>query len=107
LSKNDWQQPQWLLCYKHEQQVYIKHLNEHEYLLVNHLSSGASIEESLTRTMQDCPDLTASTVSNVFQIINHTGIVTHLETASPMAESIENSPLATEQVTTSHNTNLP
>jgi hypothetical protein len=83
LSKDDWKTPQWLLLYKHQQQIYVKHLNEPEYLLLDHLWSGASIEESLERTMEDFPDLTASTVSDVFQIINHTGIVTHLKMGSP------------------------
>jgi len=83
LSEEDWTTPQWLLCYKHQQQIYIKHVSEPEYLLLDHLCSGASIEESLTRTLEVFTDLTASTVSNVFQVINHTGIVTHLKTESP------------------------
>ena len=84
LSEKDWGKPQWLLCYKYQQQVYIKHLSEPEYLLLNHLCSGASIEESLERTLQDFSDITASTVSDLFKVINHTGIVTHLKTDSPI-----------------------
>ena len=83
LSEDDWKTPQWLLLYKHQQQIYVKHVNEPEYLLLDYLCSSASIEESLERTMKDFPDLTASTVSDVFQIINHTGIVTHLKSESP------------------------
>jgi hypothetical protein len=84
LPEKDWGKPQWLLCYKHQQQVYVKHLGEPEYLLLNHLYSGASIEESLERALQDFPDLTTSTVSNLFKVINQTGIVTHLKTDSPI-----------------------
>jgi hypothetical protein len=83
LPEKDWGNPQWLLCYKHQQQVYIKHLSEPEYLLLHHLCSGASIEESLDRTLQDFSDITASTVSDLFTVINHTGIVTHLNTDTP------------------------
>jgi hypothetical protein len=84
LPEKIWGNPQWLLCYKHQQQVYVKHLNEPEYLLLNHLCSGASIEESLERTLQDYSDITATTVSDLFNVINHTGIVTHLKTDSPI-----------------------
>ena len=84
LPEKIWCKPQWLLCYKHQQQVYIKHLSEPEYLLLNHLCSGTSIEESLERTLQDFSDITASTVSDLFKVINHTGIVTHLKTDSPI-----------------------
>ena len=84
LPEKIWCKPQWLLCYKHQQQVYIKHLSEPEYLLLNHLCSGTSIEESLERTLQDFSDITASTVSDLFKVINHTGIVTHLKTESPI-----------------------
>jgi len=83
LPEEDWKKPQWLLCYKHQQQVYIKHVSEPEYLLLDHLCFGASIEESLDRTLQDCSDITVTTVSDLFSLITHAGIVTHLETGSP------------------------
>lgn len=54
-------------------------MNEPEYLLLNHLSSGVSIEESLDRTLEEFSDITATTVSDLFKVINHTGIVTHLQ----------------------------
>ena len=85
LPEKDWSTPQWLLCYKHQQQVYVKHLSEPEYLLLHHLCSGASIEESLDRTLQDFSDITASTVSDLFKVVNYTGIVTHLNTDSPIS----------------------
>jgi len=83
LPENMWRNPQWLLCYKHQQQVYIKDVSEPEYVLLDHLCSGASIEESLDRTLQDCSDLTATTVSDLFALIKHTGIVTDLITEPP------------------------
>jgi hypothetical protein len=80
LSEKDWNKPQWLLCYKHQQQVYIKHVNEPAYILLNHLNSGASIEESLDRTLQEISDITATTVSDLFGLIKITGIVTAIRT---------------------------
>ena len=75
-----WGNPQWLLLYKHQQQVYVKHLNAPEHLLLNHLCSGASIEESLERTLQEFSDITATAVSDLFTLIKHTEIVTQLTT---------------------------
>ncbi len=83
LPAKNWGNPQWLLCYKHQQQVFIKHLSEPEYWLLDHLSSGASIEEALERTLEDFPDITATTVSDVFALIKHTGIITHLKMDFP------------------------
>jgi hypothetical protein len=83
LPEEVWSTPQWLLLYKQEQKVYIKHVSEHEYLLLHHLHSGASIEDSLDRTLQKFTDITATTVSDVFGLITPTGIVTHLTTRSP------------------------
>jgi len=80
--EEDWKKPQWLLCYKYQQQVYVKHLSEPEYLLLDHLCSDLSIEKSLARTLQDYPDLATTTVSSFFSLIKHAGIVTHLETGS-------------------------
>ena len=82
LPEKDWSKPQWLLCYKHQQQVYIKQLSEPEYLLLHHLNLGASIEEALDSTLRECPDITATTVSGLFALIKHTGIVTHFKTGS-------------------------
>ena len=79
LQEEQWNNAQWLLCYKHEQQVYIKHISKPEYLLLRHLCSGQSIEETLTQTLQDFPDLTPSIVSDLFGVIKTTEIVTHLE----------------------------
>ena len=78
LPEKDWNHPQWLLCYKHQQQVYIKQVSEPEYLLLHHLISGASIEESLDRTLQEFTDITATTVSDLFALIKQTEIVTQL-----------------------------
>jgi len=75
--------PQWLLLYKQQQQVHIKHLSKAEYLLLHHLHSGASIEESLDRKLQELTDITATTASDVFKLITLTGIVTHLTTRFP------------------------
>ncbi len=80
LPQEDWDTPQWLLCYKHEQQVYIKHVSEPEYLLLRHLHSGQNIEDALTQTVQDYPDLTTTIVSDLFGLIKTTGIATHLST---------------------------
>jgi len=79
LPEKDWNQPQWLLCYKHQQQVYVKQLREPEYLLLHHLISGASIEEALDHTLQEFTDITATTVSDLFTLIKQTEIVTQLE----------------------------
>ncbi len=83
LQENMWNKPQWLLCYKHQQQVYIKHVREPEYLLLHHLNSGASIEESLDRTVQEFSKITATTVSDLFGLIKLTDIVTALRTDPP------------------------
>ncbi len=86
LPEKIWGTPQWLLCYKHQQQVYIKHVSEPEYLLLGHLIAGASIEESLDRTLQEFSDITATTVSDLFTVIKHTEIVTLLtENTAPIS----------------------
>ncbi len=76
LPEELWRNPQWLLCYKREQQVYIKQVSEPEYLLLGHLISGASIAESLDRTLQEFSNISTSTVSSLFSVITHTRIVT-------------------------------
>ena len=78
LPEKVWGSPQWLLYYKHQQQVYIKHMSEPEYLLLGYLISGATIEDSLDRTLQKFSDISATTVSNLFSVIKHTEIVTQL-----------------------------
>lgn len=75
LPEPDWNIPQRLVCYKHQQQVYVKHLSQPEYSLLERLLSGSSIEEALTHTIQKCPDLVESTVSDFFQLLNHTEII--------------------------------
>ena len=60
--------------------MYIKHLNEPEYLLLQHLHSGKHIEDALTHTLQDFPDLTTAIVSDLFALIKTTGIATQLST---------------------------
>lgn len=82
LPQEQWNTPQWLLCYKYEQQVYIKHVSEPEYLLLQHLHSGKNIEDALSHTLQDYPDLTATIVSDCFGLIKTTGIATHRSTNS-------------------------
>lgn len=81
LPEESWITPQWLLCYKHQQQVFIKHLTEPEFLLLHHLRSGKNIENSLTETLQAFSDLTMDTVSNLFTLIKITGIVTQISAA--------------------------
>ncbi len=81
LPEEDWNHPQWLLCYKHQQQVYVKHLTEPDYLLLQALLNGANIEEALVHTLETFSDLTPSTVSDLFQVIHQTGIGTHLHSS--------------------------
>ena len=83
LPEKVWGKPQWLLCYKHQQQVYIKQLDEPDYYLIDSLCSGASIEEALDLTLQEFSDITTTTVADVFGVIKQTGIVTHLQTDAP------------------------
>ena len=82
LPEETWNTPEWLLCYKYEQQVYIKHVSEPEYLLLQHLLSGHNIEDALTQTLEDYPDLTTTVVSDLFALIKTTGIATELSTSS-------------------------
>jgi hypothetical protein len=78
LPEATWKQPQYLLCYKQNQQVYIKHLNQPEYQLLEFLLSGSSIDEALSETLQFHPDLGEATVTNLFATLTQTGILTGL-----------------------------
>ncbi len=80
LPEEQWNTPQWLLCYKHQQQVYIKHVNQPEYLLLQHLHSGKNIEDALTQALEDYPDLNTTIVTDLFGLIKATGIATRLST---------------------------
>jgi hypothetical protein len=76
LPEATWNQPQYLLCYKQDQQVYIKHLNQPEYQILEFLLSGCGIDEALTETLQAHPDLGEATVTNLFATLTQTGILT-------------------------------
>ena len=76
LPEATWSQPQYLLCYKQDQQVYIKHLNPPEYQILEFLLSGCGIDEALTETLQEHPDLGGATVTNLFATLTQTGILT-------------------------------
>ena len=78
LPETTWNLPQYLLCYKQKQQVYIKHLNQPEYQILEFLLSGCSIDEALSETLQNHPDLGEATVTNLFATLTQTGILTGL-----------------------------
>ncbi|UCH91871.1 MAG: putative DNA-binding domain-containing protein [Nitrospirota bacterium] len=73
-----WNQPQYLLCYKHNQQVYIKHLNPPEFQILEFLLSGSGIDNALSQTLQVHPDLGEATVTNLFSMLIQTGFLTGL-----------------------------
>lgn len=73
-----WNQPQYLLSYKHNQQVYIKHFNLPEYQILEFLLSGCGIDDALSQTLLAHPDLGEGTVTNLFATLIQTGILTGL-----------------------------
>ncbi len=76
LPEEIWDHPEWLLCYKHQQQVFVKALTEPDYRILHALLDGATIEKALVRALEKFSNLTPATVSNIFQLIHHTGIGT-------------------------------
>ena len=74
LPEDMWNLPQWLLCHKHGQHVYVKCVNEQDYLLLQALMEGATIEEALVQTLETFPNLHPSKVSELFRTIHTTGI---------------------------------
>ncbi len=86
LPEQDWNNPQRLLCYKHEQKVYVKHVSEQDYQVLTYLYGGDSIENALERTIHDFPDLSTATILDLFALIKKMGIVTALKTKPGLQE---------------------
>ena len=75
----EWDQSQYLLLYKKRDQIFVNELQEIEYCLLQQLIAKRSLEETLTATMIQFPDMTPTQISQLFQVMVHTGIIRHIE----------------------------
>ncbi|GJL65646.1 MAG: hypothetical protein NPIRA05_06170 [Nitrospirales bacterium] len=74
----DWNHGQHLLLYKKHRQVFVNTLQEVEHGILEQLLKGRLLEESLNETMIQYPDIRQTEISQLFQVMVHTGIIQHI-----------------------------
>ncbi len=74
----EWDHPQHLLLYKKGDQIFVNELDKVEYMLLEQLISGSTLEQSLTEAAALFPDLDQEQISKLFQVIFHTGIIQNI-----------------------------
>ncbi len=75
----DWAHEQHLLLYKKHDQIFVNELQEVEYCLLQKLLANHTLEDTLNETSQRFPHITQTQVSQLFQVMVHTGIIHHIE----------------------------
>ncbi|WP_447968548.1 HvfC/BufC family peptide modification chaperone [Nitrospira sp. M1] len=78
----DWNIAQHLLLYKKHQQIYVNELQQVEYNLLEHLCTGLSLEEALHHTLNHYPEMSQTEISQLFQVMVHTGMIQHITSTS-------------------------
>lgn len=75
----EWDHPQFLLLYKKDRQIYINEVGEAEFSVLNALGEGQSIETALHSATEAHPIFSQEHISQLFQMVFHTGIIQHIE----------------------------
>ncbi|GJL54899.1 MAG: hypothetical protein NPIRA02_20310 [Nitrospirales bacterium] len=75
----DWNIAQHLLLYKKHQQIFVKELQPVEYSLLENLLTGLSLEEALDNSLSHYPEMSQPEISQLFQVMIHTGIIQNIE----------------------------
>lgn len=76
----EWDRTQYLLMYKKDRQIYVNEISEAEFRVLNTLGEGQTIETALHSVVKDHPDFSPEAISNLFQMVFHTGIIQHIVT---------------------------
>lgn len=77
--RQDWNQPEQLLMYKREGDIFVHPLNEPEFLILETLSGGRTLEESIGEATRIHPGLDQERIARLFMTISESGIVERID----------------------------
>lgn len=82
IPQDVWEQPQCLLCYQYQQQMYVQHVSRPDYHIIERLLQGDCIGDALQDALTNYPDLPQQMVSALFAWMNRTGLITGIHSKS-------------------------
>ncbi|MDT7044043.1 DNA-binding domain-containing protein [Candidatus Nitronereus thalassa] len=74
-----WDRPQSLVLYKKDKQIFIREVDDAEYGILYALHHGASLDAALASAGDAHPEFDQQRVSDLFQMMFHTGIIHHID----------------------------
>ncbi|GEM_PF-1044261 len=75
----EWDHSQRLLLYKKDRQIYVNEMDEAEFFVLRRLHDGDSIDATLQSAVDTYPHFSQDRISNLFQMVFHTGIIQHID----------------------------
>jgi Putative DNA-binding domain len=75
----EWDRPQSLVLYKKDKQIFIREVGDAEYGILQALQEGAPLDSALASAVDAHPDFDQQRVSNLFQMMFHTGIIQEID----------------------------
>jgi len=71
----EWDHPQSLVLYKKDKQIFIREVGDAEFGILLALQQGASLEGALASAVDAHPTFDQQGISDLFQMMFHTGII--------------------------------
>ena len=78
---NDWNHTQRLLLYKKNEQIFVNELQDNEFSILHKLLTAQTLEDALNEASKEFPEMNQEQISQLFQVIVHTGIIQHVSAA--------------------------
>ncbi len=75
----EWDHHQSLVLYKKDKQIFIREIKDAEYGILLAFQQGATLEEALASAVDAHPTFDQQRISDLFQMMFHTGIIHHIK----------------------------